>query len=163
MDELRRKEMEKLYKKVMSDRSLPKEAREGLQALWTSHLRKGQEYQRQGKLREAIEEYRKDAERDILTDADADIVEISFCQMGDTFMELGEIENAIAAYEKALSVWREYGYGFAPHAGLAKAYLSQGRVDDAISICEECLETSRSWGVRQILAEAKRRKLEDEQ
>lgn len=160
MDELRRKGIEKLYKKVMRDRGLPEKARETLQAMWASHSRKGNEYRMQGKLRKAIEEYRKDTELDVTGEAEATVVENAFCQMGDTFMELGEIENAIAAYEKALELWREYGYGFAPHAGLAKAYLGQGRVDDAISICEECLETSRSWGVRQILAEARRRKLE---
>lgn len=163
MDELQRKELEKLYKKVMRDRSLPKGAREGLQALWASHSGKGNEYRLQGKLREAIEEYRKDTELDITGHAEATVVESAFCQIGDTFMQLGEVENAIAAYEKALELWREYGYGFAPHESLAEAYLSQGRIDDAIKICEESLKDLGSWKTRQILVEAKRRKLENEQ
>lgn len=163
MDELQRKELEELYKKAMKDRGLPQRAREGLQALWSSHSRKGQEYRFQGMKREAIEEFRKDTEINITGDIEATVAEDAFCLMGDTFMELGEIENAIAAYEGALELWREYGYGWAPHVDLAKAYLKQGRVDDAIGICEEVPENSRGWGMRQILAEAERRKFGSEQ
>lgn len=160
MDSLQEEEIERLHRRAMRDRHLPQRAREGLQALWASHSTKGQEYRRQGRPREAIEEFRKDTEIDILGDGEAMVAENAFCLMGDTFMELEETESAIHAYEGALKLWRQYGYGSAPHASLAEAYLKQGRVDDAISICEEVPENARGWGVRQALEEARRRKSE---
>ena len=159
---LQEEEIERLHRRAMKDRRLPQRAREGLQALWASHSTKGQEYRRQGRPREAIEEFRKDTEIDILGDSEAMVAEKAFCLMGDTFMELEETESAIDAYEGALKLWRQYGYGSAPHVSLAEAYLEQGRIDDAIGICEEELDTPGSWAVRQVWEKAKQQKSEGE-
>jgi tetratricopeptide (TPR) repeat protein len=174
MDEPHRKEIKKsgkgqlakLHEEVMQDPSLPDIARGGLEALWRSHSWKGHEYRRQGRLKEAIEEFRKDTEAVITGPSQAEVPQVAFCLMGDTFMELAEAENAIAAYRQALELWDMYGYGCAPHESLARAYLKQGRVDDAIDVCEEFFRTSpglAGWGVRQVLEEARQRRLSGEQ
>jgi tetratricopeptide (TPR) repeat protein len=88
------------------------------------------------------------------TDIDAEIVESTFWQMGNAYRQLGEIENALAAYEKALELFRQYRVGLWPHENLARLYLEQDRVDEAIAICQECLGRSNSPGVHELLARA---------
>ena len=162
MGSSQREAIEKLSRRVARDRHLPQRAREALEALWASHSTKGQQYRFQGRRREAIEEFRKDTEIDILGESEAMVAESAFCLMGDTYMELGEIESAVDAYEEALKLWRRYGYGCAPHVSLAQAYLEQGRTDEAISVCEELPDNLRGWGVRQVLEEARRRRSEEQ-
>jgi len=166
LEEFGKEQLAKLYREAMRDPSLSDIAREGLEALWRSHSWKGHEYRREGKLKEAIEEFRKDTET-VITDAtQAGVPQMAFCSIGDVFMELDEVENAIVAYNQALELWDKYGYGCAPHESLARAYLKQGRVDDAIDVCEEFFRTSPGlvgWGVRQVLEEARQRRLAGEQ
>jgi len=129
------------------------------QAEQISHYAQGQAlFHDEGKFREAIEEYRKDTELEITTFALAYVVERAYCHMGDAYYFLEEIDNAAEAYEQALKVWRAYGYGQMPLASLAAVYLQQGRVDDAIRICEECQENEDDYCLRYVLEEARRLK-----
>jgi tetratricopeptide (TPR) repeat protein len=148
--------------KFLSSPDVQRGLKELAQARRVSHLDQGDAYLHQGKLREAIEEYREDTELEITTYALASVVQTSFCHMGDTFRLLGELEQAVAAYTRAMEAWQEYGYGEMPLASLAAAYLEQGQVDDAIRVCEEHPEEAQDRCVQQVLAEAKRLKADSE-
>jgi tetratricopeptide (TPR) repeat protein len=163
MEKRVKREIEKFYKKALKDSGIPQPAQEVLQAIAQSHARQGSMYRIQGRLRDAIEEYRKDTELEITGYAEAIVAEVAFCDIGDIYMELGEIENAVAAYENALDLWQQYHYGRVPHDALAKAYLEEGRVDHAINVCREGLEWSRSEGIEKVLIEAETRKQADDQ
>jgi tetratricopeptide (TPR) repeat protein len=126
------------------------------QAEQISHRAQGDAYFHEGKLREAIAEYSKDTELEITTYALASVVQRAFCHHGDAFLLLGELEDAITAYTRAMETWRAYGHGQMPLASLAAAYLELGRVDDAIRVCEEHPEETGDPCVQQVLAEARR-------
>jgi tetratricopeptide (TPR) repeat protein len=159
MERLVRKEQEKFYKKAMKRRDIPQPARAVLQALAHSHAAQASMLRWRGKLREAIEEYRQDIKPGTTNYGEVVVAEEAYCHIGDIYMELGEIEDAIVAYESALDLWRMYSSGRMPYDVLANAYLKQERLDDAIRICKEALEESSDAQVEQILVEAERRKL----
>ena len=146
--------LKNLFKKIMQDPTTSQGTKNDLQTMWDSHLRRGEKLQFQGLFREAIHEYEKEVERSIKSDIDAEIVESAFWQMGNAYRQLGEIEQAVAAYEKALKVFRQYRLGVWPHEDLARLYLEQNRIDEAIAVCQECLERSNSLGAHKILAQA---------
>jgi tetratricopeptide (TPR) repeat protein len=148
------REIEKFYKKTMRRPDIPEPAREVMQAIAQSHAGQASLYRVQGRLREAIEEYHKDTELKVTSHAEATVVEVAFCNIGDTYVQLGEVENAITAYESALELWRQYGYGRVPYRSLAQAYLDQGRVKDAISVSREGLERSEDEDLKKILSKA---------
>ncbi len=138
----------------MQDPSTFQSTKDDLQAMWSSHLKRGEDFRFRGLLREAIQEYEKEMDRPINATIDAEIVESAFWQMGNAYRELGEVEKAIAAYQKALELFRQYRVGMWPHQSLAELYLEQGRVNEAIDLCNEELEKSNSWGAKQILEKA---------
>lgn len=142
------------FKKKMQDSTIPQSTKDDLQTMWASHLRRGETLQFQGRLREAIEEYEKEIGRPIKSPIDAEIVECAFWQMGNAYRQLGEIAEALAAYEKALALFREHRVGIWPHADLARLYVEQHRIDEAIAICQECLAQVSSPGAREVLAQA---------
>ena len=129
---------------------------EMVQAQKVSHQAQGDTYLRDGKLREAIEEYRKDLGLEITTYALAATVQQAHCHMGDAFLMLGDFEEAALAYEAALEVWQAYGYGEMPLASLAVAYLELGRVADALRVCEEHPEEAGDPCLQRVLAESRR-------
>jgi tetratricopeptide (TPR) repeat protein len=132
--------------------------KEMAQARNVSHRAQGDELFHDGKPREAIKEYRKDTRLEITTFALAATVESAYCHMGDAYLLLGELDNAIAAYTKALRVWQRYPYGENPIASLAAVYLQIGQVDEALRVCEENPEYVQDACVQPILAEARRLK-----
>jgi tetratricopeptide (TPR) repeat protein len=142
------------FKKKIKDPGIPKSTTDDLQAMMTSHLRRGEVLRFQGLLHEALKEFEKEKERPINAPIDAEIVESAFWQMGNVYCQLGEVENAIAAYEKALELIRQYRVGVSPHEDLAELYLEQQRVDEAIALCQECLERWPSGRAKQLLARA---------
>jgi tetratricopeptide (TPR) repeat protein len=142
------------FKRKMKDPGMPKSTRDDLQAMMTSHLRRGEVLRFQGLLHEALKEFEKEKERPISAPIDAEIIESAFWQMGNVYRQLGEVESAIAAYEKALELIQQYRVGVSPHEDLAELYLEQQRVDEAIALCQECLERWPSGRARQLLARA---------
>jgi tetratricopeptide (TPR) repeat protein len=146
--------LEDYLKRKVKELGIPKSTKDDLQAMMTSHLRRGEVLRFRGLLHEALEEFEKEKDRPINAPIDAEIVESAFWQMSKVYRQLGEVENAIAAYEKALELFRQYGVGVSPHEGLAELYLKQHRVDEAIALCQECLERWPSSRARQLLARA---------
>jgi tetratricopeptide (TPR) repeat protein len=146
------------FDEFFSDPALQQGLKELAQAERLSRRPMGDSYFHEGKPREAIEEYSKDTELEITTYALASVVEQAFCHMGDVFLFLGELEDAVGAFTRAMEIWRAYGYGQMPLASLAAAYLEQGQVDDAIRICEEHPEEAEDPCVQRVLAESRRLK-----
>ncbi len=157
-DELEREQRDNRFDEFFSDPAVQQGLEELAQAEQASRQPQGNSYFHDGKLREAIEEYSKDTELEITTYALASVVERAYCHMGDAYLFLGEFEDAVVAYTRALETWRAYGYGEMPHASLAAAYLEQGRVDDAIRVCEEHPAEAEDPCVKHVLAEARRLK-----
>jgi tetratricopeptide (TPR) repeat protein len=153
-----RREQERFYKEAMQRSDIPQPARAVLYALSHSHAGQASMLRGRGRLREAIEEYRKDTKLQTANYGEVVVAEEAYCYIGDIYMELGEIEDAIAAYESALDLWRMYSSGRKPYDVLAAAYLKQERLDDAIRVCKEALEESGEAQIEQILAEAERHK-----
>ncbi len=154
-DELERAPEESSIDEFMSDPAVQRGLAEWRQALRQSCRGQGDAYFWEGKAREAIEEYQKDTELAITTYAQAAIVEQAYCHMGDAYLALGELDQAIAAYSRAVELWRQYGYGELPLASLAAAYIEQGLVDDAIRVCEENPQDAEDPAVQQVLAQAR--------
>jgi tetratricopeptide (TPR) repeat protein len=154
--ELDRDQIRKLIEEFFSDPIVEQGTREMAEAHRVSHLAQGDAYFREGKPREAIEQYRKDTELEITTYALAATVEQAYCHMGDVFLCLGECANAVTAYTQALKAWRQYGCGEMPLASLAVAYLKQGQVDDVLRVCDQNPEEAADPCMRPVLAEARR-------
>jgi tetratricopeptide (TPR) repeat protein len=157
-DELEEGQEDNRFDEFFSDPAVQQGLRELAQAEQASRQPQGNSYFYEGKLREAIEEYRHDTELEITTYALASVVERAYCHMGDAFLFIGGLEDAVVAYTRALETWQAYGYGEMPHASLAAAYLEQGRVDDAIRVCEEHPVEAEDPCVKHVLAEARRLK-----
>jgi tetratricopeptide (TPR) repeat protein len=158
MEKRVRREQEKFYKKAMKKSDIPQPARAVLHALSQSHAGQASMLRRHGKLREAIEEYGKDTKLQAANYGEVVVAEEAYCHIGDIYMELGEIEDAISAYESALDLWRMYNSGRKPYDVLAAAYLKQERFDDAVHACKEALEESGDAQIEELLAEAERHK-----
>jgi tetratricopeptide (TPR) repeat protein len=141
-------------KKKMRDPTMLPSVKNELQIMMASHLRRGEVLRFRGQLREALQEFEKEMERPIDAYIDAEIVESAYWQMGNTYRQLGEVGKAMAAYEKALELFRKYGVGVGPQENLAELYLEQGQVDEAIALCKEVLEETSSWPAKQLLAKA---------
>jgi tetratricopeptide (TPR) repeat protein len=146
--------LEEYFRKLVEDPSMPQSTKDDLQTMWSSHLKRGRDFHVRGMLREAIREYEREMDRPINAPIDAEIVESAFWQMGNAYRELGQVEKAITAYEKALELFRQYRVGTWPHESLAELYLEQGRIEEAIDLCNEELEKTDSWGAKQLLAKA---------
>jgi tetratricopeptide (TPR) repeat protein len=142
------------FRRVMKDPGIPQSTKHDLQIMMASHLTKGEVLRFQGLLREALAELEREKDRAIQAPIDAEIVEAAFWQMGDVYRQLGEMDEAIAAYEKAMELFRQYGVGVGPHEDLAELYLERQRIDEAIALCQEALEEVSSWRAKQILSRA---------
>jgi tetratricopeptide (TPR) repeat protein len=132
--------------------------RELAEAERARHVESGRAYEGEDGLKEAIEALRKDTELEITTYALASVVQRAHCRMGDVYRLLGEDEEAVLAYRRALEVWQAYGYGENPRASLAATLIELGRLDEAIRVCEEGDEEDLDFCVQPILAEARRLK-----
>lgn len=146
--------LEDFARQFLEDPEIPSGQKEGVRALMEPHLAKGRELQAQGQLREAIEEYSKEHTRSINSHVDADIVQASYWFKGRAYRELGEVENAIATLQKSRELLKTHGVGASPHEDLAELFISQGRYDEAIEVCQECLEDTPAWSIKQLLAQA---------
>jgi tetratricopeptide (TPR) repeat protein len=138
----------------IGDIEIPDGQNEGLKFILNLHLAKGRMLMAKGLFREAIEEFKKEFERPIQTYEDADIVQHSYWFSGRAYRQLGEIEQAIDTLEKSRELLKLYGLGPSPHEDLAEIYISMGLFDDAIEICEECLEKVPAWPIKQLLNKA---------
>ena len=128
--------------------------KKNIQALLTSHLATGRQRDEEGALKEAIQEYAKEHIRPIRSDIDAEIVQQSYWHVGAVYTKLGDEPKAIAAFEKARELWNQYRMGASPHGELAEILIGQGKLDEAIEICQEWLGESRSGWAKQLLAKA---------
>jgi tetratricopeptide (TPR) repeat protein len=125
-----------------------------IQALIASHLISGMRLQQQGLLEEAIAEYANENNRIIKTEIDAEIVQKSYWHIGMACRKLGQLENAISAFQKARELLKVHGVGASPHFDLAEIFVEMGRFDDAIEVCKELLEKIPDKGVKNILDKA---------
>ena len=157
-EELARERAVRLADEFYSDPAVQRGLEEMAEAEGASHLASRARYEGEDELREAIEVLRKDTTLEITTYARASVVERAHCRMGDVYKLLGEYEEAVAAYGRALEVWRAYGYGENPAATLAATLIELGRLDEAIRVCEEGDEEDLDFCVQPVLAEARRLK-----
>jgi tetratricopeptide (TPR) repeat protein len=146
--------LDEFVRKTLDDPNEDDEGKDSIRALMTSHLVTGMKLQRQGLLREAIEEFTKENNRPIQTSVDKEIAQKSYVHIGVAYRKLGETENAKAAFDKARELWNKYGVGTAPHYYLAEILIEQGQVDDAIATCQEILNHVPDGGAKQLLAKA---------
>lgn len=137
-------EKSKIYESDKSD----------LRKLMASHLTTGQKLAHMGMLHEAIAEYEKEHTRPIQSSADALIVQESYDLKGEAYRKLGDNENAIVAFQKARDLLKQHGVGSWPQVALAEIYIEQGRLDEAIEMCQEVLARMSEWNAKQLLAKA---------
>jgi tetratricopeptide (TPR) repeat protein len=143
--------LEDVLRRFFDDPNTSESDKDNIRALMSSHLVNGVKLQQQGLLQKAIEEFSKENNRPIRSDIDKEIVQTSYFHIGTTYREMGEIEKAQVAFEKALELFRQYDVGSAPHYDLAEILLEQERFDEAILICRELLEVIPSTHVKQLL------------
>jgi tetratricopeptide (TPR) repeat protein len=129
-------------------------AKDNIRSLMGSHIVTGMKLQKQGLLREAISEFAQENNRPIRSDIDKEIVQNSFWHIGKAYQKLGELENAKAAFQKADKYWKLYGVGTPPQYNLAEILLEQGKIDDAIVMCQELLDQIPDGGTKELLAKA---------
>jgi tetratricopeptide (TPR) repeat protein len=141
-------------RRIIEDPNTPQSVKNDLQALMASRLRHGVRLRSRGLLREALQEFETETNRPINTSIDAEIVESAFWQTGNVYRQLGEVEKAIAAYEEALKLTRQYRVGISPYEDLVELYLEQQRFDEAIVLCQESLEIWPSEEMKRLLANA---------
>lgn len=128
--------------------------KDSIRALMTSHLATGMKLQQRELLREAIEEFAKENNRPMRSDIDKEIVQNSYWHIGTVYRKLGESENAMQAFQRAREVFSQYRLGKPPHNELAEMLIEQGRLDEAIEVCQELLQLIPHGGTKQLLAKA---------
>lgn len=146
--------LEEYVRKFLESPDAHEGDKENIQALMTSRLTTGMELQKQGRLHEAIAEFTKENTRPINSDIDAEIVQKSYWHLGVVYSKLGDSEKAIAAFQEARALLKLHGVGASPHGELAEIFIEQGRLDEAIELCQEWLEKSRSGWAKQLLERA---------
>ena len=99
----------------------------------TSNL--GNALRRQGKLDEAIAEYREA----IRLQPDD---HIGHYNLGDILRSQGKLDEAIAEYREAIRLQPDYAYA---HSNLGLALLAQGKVDEAIAAHREALRLNPNY------------------
>ncbi len=129
-------------------------AKADVRSLLTSHLITGMKLQEKGLLHEAIEEFTKENNRPIHANIDKEIVQKSYWHIGMAYKELGQMENAEEAFQHARELLKLYKVGVSPHYSLAELYIDQGRIDEAIDVCQESLNDGPDGGIKQLLAKA---------
>jgi len=146
--------LDDFVQRFLDDPNSEETIKDDIQSLMTSHLVTGMKLQRQGLLREAIDEFAKENNRPTNSDIDKEIVQNSYVYIGVAYRELGKFENAKASFEKAYELWKQFGVGSMPHYDLAEILIEQGNLDDAIALCKELLTQVPSKRVKQLLAKA---------
>mgnify|MGYP003467530142 CR=1 FL=1 len=68
--------------RFLEDDHQPEGTKDGIRALWFSHLRTGMQYEKRGKYREALIEYAKAHHRAINSSADAEVAVASCWRAG---------------------------------------------------------------------------------
>lgn len=128
--------------------------KKNIQALLSSHLAAGRKHEDDGALHKAIEEYAREHSRPVQSDIDAEIVQKSYWHVGAVYRKLGDLPNAISAFQKARELLQRHSVGASPHGELAEILIEQGKYDEAIEVCQEWLQDSRSGWAKQLLAKA---------
>lgn len=129
-------------------------AKENIQSLMTSRLVTGMKLQKQGLLREAIEEFAKENNRPINSSIDAEIVQNSYWHIGMVYRKLDDPDKAKSAFLHAYELWKLHHVGTPPHYDLAEIFIEQGQLDESIEMCQELLEHVPDKGTKQLLAKA---------
>lgn len=91
-----------------------------------------------GKLKEAIEEYKKVIE---LAQKD-DPKLLAYYNMGNAYADLGEYQNAIDSYKEAIKLDAELSK---PHNNLGLAYAALGKLDEAAAEFAEAVQLRPSY------------------
>lgn len=141
-------------RKYLEESDLSDSDKAHFQDLMESALMRGQTLFRQGRINEAIAEYKKEHSRPIKTSNDAEIVQKSYVLKGRAYRELGDNENAIIAFEQARKLLKQYEVGSWPQVELAEIFIERRWFDKAIDLCQEVLATMPDWNARQTLAKA---------
>ena len=144
--------------RFLEDDDQPEGTKDGIRALWFSHLRTGMQYKKRGKCREALIEYAQEHHQAINSSADAEVAVASYWRAGLVRRTLGELEEAVLAFERSRQLFTAHKAGIHPHGDLADVLLELGRIDNAIAVCREALARVDSRPTRQILERALRLK-----
>ena len=129
-------------------------AKDDIRSLMASHLVTGMELQKQGLLREAIDEFAKENSRPIKSSIDAEIAQNSYWHIGTVYRKLGDLANAKTAFQQAYEFWEQYHVGTPPHYDLAEILIEQGQVDEAIAMCQGLLDHVPDQATKELLAKA---------
>lgn len=146
--------LEEVVQNFLNDPKNDDEARNNIRSLMTSHLATGMKFQQQGLLREAIEEFTKENNRPIYSDADKEISQSSYWHIGVVYRKLGDVENAKMAFQKAYELLKQYHVGTSPDYNLAEIMIEEGQFDEAIALCQDSLQNVPDGGIKQLLAKA---------
>jgi tetratricopeptide (TPR) repeat protein len=147
-----------LVHEFLNDPEISDDQKDGIRDLWESHLIPGKELEKQGHLREAIQEYAKEHERPIRNHSDAYIVQSSYWFVGRVYRELGDMEKAVYYLEKSGELYKKYKVGAPPNIDLAEIYITQGRYGEAIDLCQELMDRGITFGVQEIQDKARKLK-----
>ena len=156
------KKLNEFVGKFLQDPRIPRDVKNGVNTLLTSHLASGQKYERMGMLDEAIAEYAKEYDRPIKSVIDAEIVQKAYCQTGEIYRELRQVAKSMMYFQKARELLNMYGAGTSPHMYLAEMLIEQGQIDSAIEVYEEYVQ---KWpddnAMKQLLFKAREKRDSD--
>ena len=141
-------------RRFLNDPDVHKVDKQNIQALMASRLPEAVKLYQHGALQEALAECVREHDRAIESDIDANIVQTSYYQAGLIYIKLGDWENAVSNLQMARDLLKRFRVGTFPHGDLAEIMIEQGRYNDAIDICREWLEESKSAWAKQLLAKA---------
>jgi len=144
--------LEDYLRKHLEESDLYEGDKNNIREFMASHVMAGQKLFSLGMLREAIAEYEKEHARPIKSSADAEIVQESYVLKGRVYRKLGDNGNAIMAFQKARDLLIQHRVGSWPQVELAEIFIEQGRLDEAIEMCQEVLAGGQSWDAKQLLA-----------
>ncbi len=145
---------EDYMRRAIEQSELPESDKNDLRELMASHLTAGQTLVTMGMFREAITEYEKEHMRPIKKSIDAEIVQKSYVLKGRAYRDLGDNESAVVAFQQARELLKQYRVGSGPEEELAEIFIEQGRLDEAIKLCQEVLAQESNWKAKQVLAKA---------
>ncbi len=145
--------VEDFVDKFLRDPRANLEEKEEMQTRMASHLNEGMRYQQQGLYREAIKEFEKENTRPITSNIDKEIVEGSYWHIGMAYKKLGDLENAKKALQRARQLFNRFQLGVEPHFDLAKILVEEGKLDEAIEVCQEKVNQFPHGATKHLLEE----------